>query len=80
MLGLRIVTTKDRVEPTPDNSDDITNRSSHGRGSLVFFNQASMFQSSETNSRNLAEAKAKGHTGVADYSNIVLNSFTKTPG
>lgn len=64
-LDIKLVTVPEGETPTLENSEEIGGE--EGRGSLVFFNQASMFQSSETNSPTLSAA-AKGKKGVVtDY-------------
>lgn len=53
--------------PTRANSTPLQD-SGDGRGSFVFFNQASMYQSSETGYNTLKEAKIKGrHSGKTSY-------------
>ncbi|KAH6881232.1 hypothetical protein BKA70DRAFT_1446766 [Coprinopsis sp. MPI-PUGE-AT-0042] len=69
-----LVTTNGEV-PTPYNSTDITNTAAHGRGSLVFFSQASMFQASETGAYTVAEARSKGHSGTVNYSECIQTAF-----
>lgn len=74
-LEIRIVETSTRDKPTPFNSTDITNDRSGGRGSIVFLNQASMFQSSETNENNLTEAHLKKKSGTRDFGADVQEGF-----
>lgn len=64
-IDFKVVTTNGEW-PTPDNSTPME-ESGDGRATFVFFNQASMFQSSETGYDTLAEARADGHSGVADF-------------
>ncbi|KIJ45463.1 hypothetical protein M422DRAFT_46541 [Sphaerobolus stellatus SS14] len=67
-----VITNGDR--PTPANSEPM-NEDEHGRGSLVFFNQATMFQSSETGKGTLVEAKKAGHSSKTDYAIDVQAAF-----
>lgn len=71
---IEIVTT-DGSFPTPENStplprpDEISEEdweAGNGRGSVVWFNQASMFQTSETGYDTLIKARADGHSGATD--------------
>lgn len=59
----------------PENSTRIEDGDDEGRGSLVYFNQASMYRSSETDSETIAEAISKGHSGTVDYSGSVQEAF-----
>lgn len=51
---------------------------SEGRGSLVFFNQASLFQSSETDSATLAEARRAGRSTTTDYGEDAQAAFSNS--
>ncbi|TFK62981.1 hypothetical protein BDN72DRAFT_902767 [Pluteus cervinus] len=59
-IDMHILLVPEGETPTPSNSVRLSESGEEGRGSIVFFNQASIFQSSETNSLNLKEAKKKG--------------------
>lgn len=48
-----------------------------GRGSLVYFNQATMFQSSETGYSTIKAAKQGGHSGLTDYGPDIQTAFMK---
>ncbi|TFK58970.1 hypothetical protein BDN72DRAFT_906257 [Pluteus cervinus] len=48
-----------------------------GRGSMVFFNQASMFQSSELDFDTVAAAKLAGHEGKSDFPADIQAAFQK---
>lgn len=63
--------------PTQENSEPILEGDKQGRGSLVYFNEATMYQSPETDSATLAEAKKKGHSGTVDYGQSVQEAFAK---
>ena len=62
--------------PTPENSSDFTERESLGRGSLVFYNQASMFHGPETEFDILNAAKQYGHSGTSNFSETAQKAFT----
>jgi hypothetical protein len=62
--------------PTPSNSEDITGHDDQGRGSFVFFNQASMFQGPETGHDTLKEARAHGHSGKSDAQKTAQEAFS----
>lgn len=49
----------------------------HGRGSMVWFNQASLFQSAETGFMTLTDAKAAGHSGTTDFKADAEKCFQK---
>jgi hypothetical protein len=48
-----------------------------GQGSLVYFNEARMFQSSETDQATLQAAIQAGHSGRTDYTDSIQKSFEK---
>jgi hypothetical protein len=43
---------------------------------MVYFSQASMYQSAESGFGTLAEAKLAGQRGVADYGTEIQRAFT----
>jgi hypothetical protein len=53
--------------PTQNNSMPISEDGEFGRGSWVFFNQASMYQASETGHETLSAARNAGHTGRTNF-------------
>ncbi|KAF9471692.1 hypothetical protein BDN70DRAFT_819685 [Pholiota conissans] len=61
------VTTEGNARPTPGNSVPIQEGDGDGRGSIVYFNQASMYQSSETGCSTLKEAEKKGIPCKANF-------------
>ena len=77
---MKVVTTAHGEKPTPKNSTPLHQtriqrpetvspedwEAGNGRGSVVWFNQASMFQTSETGYPTLIKARKAGHTGNAD--------------
>jgi hypothetical protein len=73
---IRFVSTNGE-QPTPLNSHDFTEKNDGGRGSLVFFNQASMFQGPETGYDSLETARVNGHDGISDYGAIADQAFEK---
>ncbi len=60
---LKIVTTSDGSAPTPANSSPL--QGVEGRGSIVLFNQASMFQLAELGS-TVSDAKLRGKVATCD--------------
>ena len=63
--------------PTPGNSKLLQEGDDEGRGSLVYFNQATMYQSSETDSATLGDAKKRGHSGKTEYGEDIQLAFQK---
>lgn len=65
-LDIKIVLTENDVDiPTPQNSWPIQEGDDEGRGSVVYFNMATMFQSSESGFNSLKEAKKHGMDGLS---------------
>ncbi|KAF8160069.1 hypothetical protein B0H34DRAFT_858712 [Crassisporium funariophilum] len=73
----KFVTTEGDERPTPENSTPLEEGDGDGRGSLVYFNQAVMYMSSETDSATLKEATKKGHSGKTDYGKAIQDGFEK---
>jgi hypothetical protein len=71
------VTTDGRQRPTPKNSKPIQDGDEFGRGSFVYFNQATMYQSSETGYSTVGEAVEAGSSGTVDYDMSAQEAFTK---
>jgi len=63
--------------PTPENSRPIRAGDEYGRGSLVYFNQATMYQTSETGYTTVGEAVRAGESGKADYGACAQEAFTR---
>lgn len=63
--------------PTPQNSRPIKEGDECGRGSLVYFNQATMYQTSETGHATLGEAVRAGESGKVDYGVSAQEAFTR---
>jgi hypothetical protein len=74
---IKFVTTEGQERPTPANSRPLGVGDDEGRGSLVYFNEATMYQSSETNSATLGDAKKRGHSGKTDYGEDIGRAFQK---
>jgi hypothetical protein len=70
------VTTEGNALPTPENSIPISEGDDEGRGSLVWFNQATMYQASETGHQSVKNAKNAGHPGTANYGKDAQQAFT----
>ena len=49
----------------------------NGRGSLVYFNQASIHQSAETGFTTVGDAKLAGFSGKTDYGKDAQAAFEK---
>ncbi|EDR02732.1 uncharacterized protein LACBIDRAFT_332267 [Laccaria bicolor S238N-H82] len=77
LTDFEFVTAPEGEQPTRQNSEPLVEGDEQGRGSLVYFNEATMYQSSETNCATLTEAKNKGHSGVVDYGESVQEAFEK---
>lgn len=73
-IDLKVVIT-DGSYPTKSNSTDL-DPEAHGRGSWVFFNEATMYMSSETRYGTIKNAKAHGHSGTTDYGRDAQQAFT----
>jgi hypothetical protein len=69
--------TDGRQRPTPKNSRPIKLGDEHGRGSLVYFNQATMYQTSETGYPTIGEAIEAGDSGKVDYGASAQEAFTE---
>jgi hypothetical protein len=74
-LDICFVSTDGEI-PTLDNSEDFTDGDDQGRGSFVFYNQASMFQGPETNFDTLKKAKAHGHCGRSNAQQTAQEAFS----
>ena len=72
--ALKLVRTN-REWPTPENSQPIGG--TEGRGSMVWFNMATMLQSSETGFLILKEASAAGVPDTYDFKGTAQEAFTK---
>lgn len=68
--GVELVTTEDGSRPTRENSVPLDGGS--GRGSAVWFNQATMFQTAELGYDTMADAE---EAGVDTRSAYASNSF-----
>jgi hypothetical protein len=56
IIDIEFVTTDGNIRPTPENSKPLEEGDHEGRGSVVFFNQASMYAASETGHGTIAAA------------------------
>ncbi|KAF8335643.1 hypothetical protein F5887DRAFT_921052 [Amanita rubescens] len=68
-----IVVTNNGEYPTPDNSVPLNDGT--GRGSAVWFNQASMFQTAELGVSTIAEAKRFGMDATCDAKGLIDNGL-----
>jgi hypothetical protein len=75
--AIKFVMTDGRQRPTPRNSRPIKEGDEFGRGSLVYFNQATMYQPSEIGYATIREAVEAGCSGKVDYGTSAQEAFTK---
>ncbi|KAJ7226363.1 hypothetical protein B0H12DRAFT_1077795 [Mycena haematopus] len=76
--GLEVVyTALDVDKPTPQNSTPAVPGDEAGRGSIVFFNQATMRHGPVTGSDTLKEAGEAGHSCTTDYGTDINVAFRK---
>ena len=78
LADFKFVTTEGDVRPTPENSTPIMPGDDEGRVSVVFFNQAQMYRSSELDGDSVAEAKSKGKSAVRDFGADSQAAFEST--
>ncbi|PPQ97406.1 hypothetical protein CVT26_006808 [Gymnopilus dilepis] len=67
----------DGEKPTPKNSTPLGGLGDEGRGSLVFFNQASMYRGAETGFDTLTEARSAGMSGSISSAEQVNLAFSQ---
>ena len=63
------MTTKNGESPTPENSTRLNG--SRGRGSIVWLNQSSPFQTSELDTRTVREAQEQGLAATSDAGALI---------
>lgn len=73
---IEFVSTAAGVRPTRENSTHLQEGDKKGRGSFVFFNEATMYQSSETGHSTLEEAKEAGHSGITSFPDDAQAAFS----
>ncbi|KAF5322157.1 hypothetical protein D9619_002095 [Psilocybe cf. subviscida] len=71
VLDFKFVTVDGTEWPTPENSTPIVDTDGRGRGTFVYFNQSSMYQSAETDSDTLADATRAQKETTVSYSESV---------
>jgi hypothetical protein len=69
------LTAPEGVVPAHDGSSALLAGDDEGCGSIVFFNQASMYMSSETGFPTLGAARAAGQTGKACFPASAQEAF-----
>lgn len=74
-VDFQFVTSDGDARPTPENSTPIIPGDEEGRGSIVFFNQASMYRASELNGLSVADARRMGISATTDYGQDVQKAF-----
>lgn len=72
-LDVDFVVTSDGQLPTRDNSQPLNG--ADGRGSCVWFNQATMHQTSELGYHTVAQAKAAGASTRCDAESLINGGF-----
>ncbi|KAJ6579901.1 hypothetical protein B0H10DRAFT_2099303 [Mycena sp. CBHHK59/15] len=75
---IKFVTTDIDAQPTPENTRPIQEGDREGRGSMVFFNQATMRTLPETGHDTLKEARHRGHSGTSDFTGTAQEIFSRT--
>lgn len=68
-----IMVTDNGEHPTPDNSAPLNDGS--GRGSVVWFNQATMFQTAELGVSTMGKAKRLGIDATCDVKGLIDNGL-----
>lgn len=77
-LDIQFVTTDSDAQPTPENTRPVKEGDREGRGSMVFFNQATMRTLPETGEDTLIEATDGGHSGTSDFKGTAQEIFSRT--
>ncbi|PPQ98313.1 hypothetical protein CVT26_013513, partial [Gymnopilus dilepis] len=67
----------DGEKPTPQNSTPLGGEGDEGRGSLVFFNQASMYKGAETGFDTLMAARSAGMSGSTSSAEQIKLAFSQ---
>ncbi|KAJ7626710.1 hypothetical protein B0H17DRAFT_1150958 [Mycena rosella] len=74
---IKFVTVDGNERPTRENSRPLVEGDGDGRGSLVFFNQATMATGPTTGYNTLKNARLDGHSGTVDYGTCIQEAFEK---
>jgi len=74
-IDIEFLTTDGDVLPTPENRRPLEDGDDEGRGSVVFFNQASMYAASETGHGTIPAAKLAGLPGTSDFKLTAQEAF-----
>lgn len=77
LSDIKFVAVEGGATPTLENSIPLEPGDESGRGSLVYFNQASMHQSAETGFATIGDAKLAGFSGKTDYGKDAQAAFDK---
>ncbi|KAJ7939140.1 hypothetical protein B0H13DRAFT_1850877 [Mycena leptocephala] len=75
---IQFVTTDPDAQPTKENSRPILPGDKQGRGSMVFFNQATMRTLQETGHDTLKKAKRHGHSGTSNCQERAQAMFSRS--
>lgn len=76
-LDIRFVTTEGEERPTPENSTPIEPGDEEGRGTFVYFNEATMYQSSETGFGSLHEARKAKQSVTVNWQEKANEAFAR---
>ena len=75
---IEFIITEDGGQPTRRNSRPVAvDGDEQGRGSMVFFNEATMYYGSETGHPTLKQAREAGGSGCLDYGQVAQVAFEK---
>jgi len=75
---IEFVITEDGSHPTLQNSKPVAvDGDECGRGSIVFFNEATMFYGPETGYSTLSEAREAQESGCVDFGHVAKEAFEK---
>lgn len=75
MTDFQFVMVDGTERPTPENSTPIVDVDGRGRGTFVYFNQSSMYQSAETDSDTLADAKRAHKKTTVSYPDSIKTAL-----
>ncbi len=75
---IEFVRTVDGLPPTKTSALPLNELGKKGRGSIVFFNQATMYQSSESGHHTLKQARAAGVLADGRYKDVTNEQFSRS--
>jgi hypothetical protein len=77
IIDIEFVTSEGIARPTPETCRPLATGDDWGRGSMVFFNQASMYSASETGFGSIQAAKLAGLPGTSDAHLTAQEAFER---